>query len=501
MKKFLSVLLVLALVLSCVAFAESPSNIAYLFDEVSELLFDTHNVTVLIDAEFTYDGLTFKKMDLDYKQDDIRSFLSYLLDTVSYEGGEPVKSGYTVWGTGATAYSVNVGKSYYQTHPTKVSDTLLLKNTKLTLAADLAKAVAVTAENTLDVNEKNGDTYRFVSGALPEFVNKTAYFLVSDYIRSRLYMDIYHEARLYESLSISYEKSWSDCVAARFEELYGTALKENYYEDPAEYERYMVAENAMSQLESYVRTLYNSGYAVLRLDGSYEWYPTLEEVYRALGQIDLTFENDRAAFCDFYRMKTGETLSDADYEILVNSPSDELWQAIGEISTEMYDYYLNLVYAQEPEAVSAIVKEDGSVVALTSFAGSGYGFAKTLTETVVENIAMASLTGMELNAQTDENGKLAAGSGTVDFDVQYTDGSVHKLTVSFNAAVTDRGSTKVSAEFKPEELGLETAEQYYNAQVIDEGYSDNWWLDLVRRAPETIIFNGKEYRTGYEMYR
>ena len=192
MKKYLSVLLALTLILSSCAFAESTSNVAYLFDEVSELLFDTRNVTVSIDADFTFDGLTFKKMDLDYKQDDVRSFLSYLLDTVAYEGAEPAKSGYTVWGTGATAYSVNVGKDYYNTHPTKVSDTLLLKNAKLTLAADLAKAVAVTTENALTVNEVSGNSYSFASGALPEFVNKTAYYLITDYIRNRYYVDIYH---------------------------------------------------------------------------------------------------------------------------------------------------------------------------------------------------------------------------------------------------------------------------------------------------------------------
>ena len=501
MKKYLSVLLALTLILSSCAFAESTSNVAYLFDEVSELLFDTRNVTVSIDADFTFDGLTFKKMDLDYKQDDVRSFLSYLLDTVAYEGAEPVKSGYTVWGTGATAYSVNVGKDYYNTHPTKVSDTLLLKNAKLTLAADLAKAVAVTTENALTVNEVSGNSYSFASGALPEFVNKTAYYLITDYIRNRYYVDIYHEAQNYnyESLGVSYEESWYACVAAQYQKLYGAALKDNYYDDPVEYNRYMVAENAVSQLENYVRTLYTNGYAVIRLDGSYEWYPTIEEVYRSLGQIDLTFENDRTAFCDFYQMKTGEELSEADYEILVNSPSEELWQAIGEMSTEMYDYYRALAYEKNPAAVSAIVKEDGTIAVLTNFVGSSN--AKTLTETVIENIAMASLTGMELSAQLDENGKLAAGSGTVNFDVQYTDGSIHKLTIGFSATVTDRGSTKVSSEFKPEELGLETAEQYYNAQVIDEGYSDNWWLDLVRRAPDTITFNGKEYNTQYDMYR
>lgn len=501
MKKFVSLLLAAVLVLSCAALGEQTSNVAYLFDEARELLLDTHNVTLALDADFTLDGFMFKKIDLDYKQDAVRSYLSYLVSSVPCEGADAVQSGYTVLGTGATAYSNLIGKgNYYTSTGTKVSDTLLLKTPKMELTADLARTVAVLAEGVLSVNEKDGDTYRFASGELPEFINGTAYYLLAEYLHNRYWKDLFHEAQVYENVEIRYEGCWNDCVLARFEQLYGRPAQDNYYEDANEYNRWQVAENAVNQTESYIRTLYGNGFAVLRKDGTFDWYPTLEECYRALGEVDFYYENEGKAFRDFYKMKTGEELSEFDYEVILSSPSEKLWEAVAEISDEMRAYYMNLIREADPLAVSAQLKEDGTLKVYRSFT-NGQNI-KTVTETVVENIKMAGLTGMELTAQVDGNGKLQAGSGTLNFDLTYLDGSVHKLTVTFSASVSDRGTTSVPAEFKPEDWGLVSPDEYYAAQAADdEGYSDHWWYDLLEKAPDTITFNGVEYSTDYYMYR
>lgn len=499
MKKIVSLLLAAVLVFSCMALGEQTSNVAYLFDEARELLLDTHNVTLALDADFTLDGFPFKQIDLDYKQDAVRSYLSYLVSSVPCEGADAVQSGYTVLGTGATAYSNLIGKgNYYTSTGTKVSDTLLLNTPKMALTADLARTVAILAEGMLSVNEKEGNTYRLASGELPEFINGTAYYLLAEYIHNRYWKDIFHEAQQYETVEVRYEGSWNDCVLARFEQLYGRPA-ENYYEDANEYNRWQVAENAVNQSESYIRTLYGNGFAVLRKDGSFEWYPTIEECYRALGEVEFGYENESKAFRDYYKMKTGEELSEFDFEVIMSSPSEKLWEAVAAMENEMRAYYLDKVRETDPLAVSALLKEDGTLKVFRSFT-SGQN-VKTVTETVVENIKTAGLTGMELTAQADESGKLQAGSGKLNFDLTYLDGSVHKLTVNFSAAVSDRGTTSVPAEFKPEDWGLVSPEEYYGAQAADEGYSDNWWYDLLEKAPDTIRFNGEEYDTDYYMYR
>ena len=500
MKKFVSVLLALMLLISSVVYAESTSNVAYLFDEVRELMFHTDNVTVSLDADFTFDGLKFKEMKLDYKQDGIRSYLSYLLDTRTEEGAAPVRTGYTVLGLGSVAYSNEVRKgNCYVTWPTKVSDTILQNNNKTALALELAKTAAVAAEGTLTVNEKNGNTYNFVSGGFPDFVNKTAYYLIADYIRNNYYIDLFHEAEAYYGyVGIRYEGSWSACVEARFEALYGRAMKENYYEDSMEYGRYQVAENVVSQIETEIRALYNDGYAYIRKDGSYEWYPTLEDCYRAAGEVELHYENDALAFRNFYAMKTGKELSEQDYEIIVNSPSDELWKAVADMSDEMTAYYTSLVHEKDPLAVYADVANDGTITVKHSL-----GVGKTLTETVIENIAMASLTGMDAGAQTDDNGDILMGWGEVRFDIEYTDGSHHELVIGFSAVAMDRGATSVPSEFIPEDWGLVSMDDFYAAQQEgqdDEGGED-WWEQLVAGAPDTIEFNGAAYPTEYDLYR
>lgn len=496
MKKTLSILLALVLVVSSMALAESTSNAAYLFDEVRELLFDTHNVTVSVNADFTFDGLKFKEMDFDYKQDGTRSYLSYLLDTYATEGAAPVRSGYTVLGTGSVAYSNEVRRgNYYNTFGTKVSDTLLRNSTKTALAVDLARTAAVAAESTFVENEKNGNTYNFSSGAFPDFVNKTAYYLLTDYLRSRYYVDIYHESEAQDYVEVRYEGDWLSCVQARFEALYGRAVKEDYYDDNVEYGRFMVAESMVNQIETEVRAQYRSGFVLIRKDGSYEWFPNRDDCCRAAGIIELHYADDSAAFRHYYKVKTGKELSQSDYEIIMNSPSDKLWQAVADMSTEMTAYYTDIARAMDPMAVSAEVAEDGTVTVSRTL-----NKGKTLTQTITENVSMASLTNMLVGAQTDDDGKLIMGWGTLDFEIDYLDGSKHTLTIGFSATVTDRGTTSVPEEFVAEDWGLVSVDEYYRSMDAGAG-NDDWWDKLIKTAPDTIEFAGATYETQYSLYR
>ncbi|MBQ6647088.1 MAG: hypothetical protein IJM56_10460, partial [Clostridia bacterium] len=101
MKKLFSILL--ALLLFCgAATAETPFGT--LFDAATELAFDTHNVTLSAEATFRYDGELFKVMHASYQQDDVRSFLSYMLDTPDL-AGKMTTSGYIVLGLGEKSYA------------------------------------------------------------------------------------------------------------------------------------------------------------------------------------------------------------------------------------------------------------------------------------------------------------------------------------------------------------------------------------------------------------
>ncbi|MBO7359231.1 MAG: hypothetical protein J6U72_05350, partial [Clostridia bacterium] len=113
MKKLISMLVVLCLCLSAIAFADGAMG--DLYDKAVHLAFDTTNVTLTAEAEFKLDGEWFKSMHASYKQDGFRSYLSYMLDSPTLDGGV-YTGGYTVFGEGSVSYSNDtyLGNYYFE---------------------------------------------------------------------------------------------------------------------------------------------------------------------------------------------------------------------------------------------------------------------------------------------------------------------------------------------------------------------------------------------------
>ena len=110
MKKIVAVLLsiIMVLILTMTALADNELRIFY--DSVTNLLFETNNVTLTGHAEFSLDGKRFKTADLNYIQDYTNSYYQLKLLTPRRDGShEPDReSGYTIIANGENVYVMEV---------------------------------------------------------------------------------------------------------------------------------------------------------------------------------------------------------------------------------------------------------------------------------------------------------------------------------------------------------------------------------------------------------
>ena len=95
MKKLAIIITAALLALMICAAALANDTAVELFDKTRDLLFNTENVTLKVNAEFALDGTWFKTVDGTWKQDGERSFRQLLLTSPKADGSER-KNGYTI---------------------------------------------------------------------------------------------------------------------------------------------------------------------------------------------------------------------------------------------------------------------------------------------------------------------------------------------------------------------------------------------------------------------
>ena len=499
MKKLISMLVVLCLCLSAVAFADGAMG--DLYDKAVHLAFDTTNVTLTAEAEFKFDGEWFKTMHASYKQDGFRSYLSYMLDSPTLEGGV-YTGGYTVFGEGNVAYSNDtyLGNYYYE-NPTKLSDRVLVRTPKTDMLLGLGKLLALDAEDyvTQDVSEK---AYTFKAGALDEVINRSAYYLIMDYIRDNYYMDLFHEwdySASGEKYTYVYYEDYQELAAQKFLQIYGEEFPVDaaYDElDETTLGRYDVVLKMLDQMENEIRKAYGGKVVYVKNDGTAQVFDSFEEYAVEAGIVEVDYVNYLSSLKRFYSDKYGEELTDETISIISFTASEELWMAYLELGEAMDEYYIQLARSEDPKAIYAVVREDGTLKTYQIRRGK----TLTVTQEVMANMSYASLASLDSKVILDDAGNLSVFEGTAEISVEYTDGSKHTLEIAFTLGAKDYGSTKVPETFVPEEYGLVSYEEYVASLESESGEEGPSIEEFLANAPKTISFMGKTFETEVDYY-
>ena len=177
-RRTLCILLSLALCAALIVTACSEGIWASLFNAGCDLLFDTDNVTLSLDAEFCYRGKLFKTLSGQYIQDGSNSLMNILLKTPR-EDGSIYEGGYTVIANDGIAYSIETARPQYYTSRTTSDSSSVLTSTVMrrsirefgTLLLDLADGMLsdhITTEKTADGTLC---TLSFTEENTPELVN------------------------------------------------------------------------------------------------------------------------------------------------------------------------------------------------------------------------------------------------------------------------------------------------------------------------------------------
>lgn len=149
MKKRMVVLAAILVMLALCAGAMADSTAADLYDQVTDLLFHTDNVTLKVRAEFTLDGEWFKKLDGEWQQDRDRSFRKVLLTSPKADGSV-FYNGYTIVAAG-TQYNVMevYNEGTYKNGGTDERDSILRRTVETEQLIRLGRVLAEQSETLL----------------------------------------------------------------------------------------------------------------------------------------------------------------------------------------------------------------------------------------------------------------------------------------------------------------------------------------------------------------
>ena len=497
MKKLFSILL--ALLLFCgAATAETPFGT--LFDAATELAFDTHNVTLSAEATFRYDGELFKVMHASYQQDDVRSFLSYMLDTPDL-AGKMTTSGYIVLGLGEKSYAGDYKFGYYYENGTKVSDTVLQKNNRTEAQLKLARLLALSAEELVE-EKHEGNTYTFKAGRLPELINSAAYYTLLDYVQDNYYIDMFQLYDYSTHEATVYTEDWLGMVAQQYKALYGEEMPsvDDIYEDDTLFGRYSVAINAANQAEAEAAANYTDGIVLIKADGSIQWFDSEESYRLSTGEVDIYYADWSKAFNNYYNSVYGETLTDEQLDYVLYSPNPELNAAYTAFQENMIDYYRKAAKEANPDALTCMVMEDGSIKTYNYLMSYGV----TTWQRILSSMRYAVLKELDATVTTDDEGRLTGLKGTITAEITDKQGKLHDFSVEYDCKAEEYGTTNVPSTFEPEKYNLISSEEYERRLMkeyeTDENDQEDYWSDIIKNDPGTVTFGGVTYETMMTLY-
>ena len=145
--------------------------------------------------------------------------------------------------------------------------------------------------------------------------------------------------------------------------------------------------------------------------------------------------------------------------------------------------------AEDPKAIYAVVREDGTVKTYQTQLGQN----QTVTRDVMANISFAHLKSLDSKVILDDDGNLSRFEGTAEITVEYTDLSTHSLEITFVLEAKDYGTTSVPKTFVPEEYVASL-----ESEIEEEDYDK--LEEFLKNAPQTVSFMGQTFETKIEYY-
>ncbi len=482
----------------------AENSVGTLFDAAVRLAYNTDNVTLSGEATFTYDGELFKTMHASYKQDGINSYLSYMLDTPK-DDGRVYTGGYSVVGLGSDVYANDTyWGNYYYTGNQVISDSILTSNRQVLAMLSLARTLAVTAESlglhTVDVNE-DGTEYNFKVNELPSYINDTAFYLVLDYINEHYYRNMWNTPDVLSVNTPIYYCDWEGFVRSLYERLYNVPAPEDFYAD-GEQERMTVVFTWADQISAELSRQYEGGSVLINTDGTHEWFANESDCARAAGILDVSFKNLYASLSSYYTELTGLELTQDMFNVLVYSPNAELWNAYYNFYQQTEEHYKQLALEQDPLALKAVVREDGTIVTENVLSKGYY----SVTEQILGTMASAGLKSLDAKVTVDSEGRLTGFIGQCELSMTDIYSVDHVIGITFDLTASDYGTTYVNPAFDPAEYGWVSYAEYIEnvnsdtAGTEEPGYILDW-EEFVNNAPDTIDFLGNTYDTGMSVYK
>lgn len=509
----LCILLCAALMLT--AIAEGP--LSTLYRAGIGLLCETDNASVHAYAEFYYNGMPFKKMDLTYKQAGTDSFMD--LKLLTPDGYDSVKeSGYTVVANGPVAYSIEpvLNPRVYSAANCAESDSILSTTVLRRAALRLGAAVADAAEPVLGsriaaVQTGNGTEYHamIAEGEAPALVN-AAGTLMAQIAAERYFYTGYSwkDSILEEVYGEDFDYFYDDydaVFALYYQKMFDRPLPPDFYEvlwgedeeaAGTAYEEYSQVTDLMHrEISLKMEGLYDTGIAVIRANGETDYYADQTAYILDNDMQQVCYADYSAAFLAYYGQKTGQSLTEAGLNAIYYSDNEALWEAYTAMGEEMEQAYMDQLKADPKAAVLYVDTEMGTHMVYDYEAymrASGIWNDMTMKDFILARMEKLELGDTDVTVTLDNEGRLTAARGTVKAVVLDRNDKRGDLEIVFDVTVWDYGKTSVE-KFDPKQYGTVTWEEFWEAPEkypITEEMPETGEADL----PETLVFDGISYK-------
>lgn len=512
-RKFWAVLTALVLC-AAIPLALADGNVHTLYQAGTQLLFDTENASLALQADFSYNGVHFKHAELTYQQQDYHSLLDLKLKTPKRDG-TILESGYTVFGEEYQAYSIEPVTNPYAYSVTAVTPSrsllsnTLMRRTLLRLGGAVANAAESALGSFITVDSTaEGARYHIAlaEGQTPELVN-AAGTLVAQLAADRYFYTDYHTRSAEEEDMEPIDEDYVDIrytdydaiFSLYYERLFGEKMPEDFYQQlwgadeaaakKVEERYHQVLDALYEQLTAPIMEQYTNGVVDILPDGTLQYYDTVDEYYVAKGEQMVIYDDSSIAFRQYYEKRTGKPLSQQEMNAIYSTNNEELYSAFTDLYTQMEEQYLDAV-KQDGKASAIHVAADGStqmIYDLKEFWRIDTYDGYTVARRILYNMDQLELGDTDCTVTLDAQGRLTAASGKACILVIDGAGRRNRLEITFDLAVTDYGTTQVKA-FDPAEYGLISMQEYWeNPQpLVTEA--------PVQPAPETVELDGVRYQ-------
>ena len=478
---------------------------------LAQLLFRTDNVTVEMDASFTYDGVRFKTIHGDLKQDDYNTAIEADYFTVRPDGS----SYSTFWkvhavGDEVWSYDSHDGK-YYSENYCEPSNSVVSHDgdddTLIAMTGTAMELVDLAMPSISGIQETAGGkriTISLKKGQVPAYLSSVADLLINEAAWRYMSLDLTYSGYNDEGFPVDMYGDSYGSAEYFFEDDYLLLLKvlsdlkgekvteEDLYDmydqdDPLVSEAY----DAMNAIAAEAAEEHVGGIVYVAADGSSQWYASREEMILDRDLRSVTYADEIAAFIAYVKETTGETITENDIRAIFWSDNMDLWDAYTELSAQMQDHYLSMLGSHPlgyvgPDGVLVPVDDIDSFYAFSS-PGFDEGIVSIANSALV-NKARVNIGDCEAVFDLDAEGRITAVSADVALDFVNRDGSVHPVTMKLTASATAYGKTEVG-DFDPAEWGVPDFVDYYNSNEYGQTEDDEDPEDL----PETVTLNGVSY--------